>query len=267
MSDTAHGGTAAAVDPVERLEQLRRQLDHKKNEIDRLTKSSTDLQADIDGLSKSVDDVEQLLSGYSNAYKDLQKERNELEYFVEQKTKMAAAAIGDKRERIERMSEEYADQIRDTDSHLHHLNGRLSAAEDAVQHATRVAAEKQQAYDHAHDYQATLSSRLTDLKNLKDLVTKADDANDIASMYFLITEAQHVLSSIHLRPQHEVARALYESLAALEEANEELRRKKAERDELHSERDLGEAKLSDLKANRRSHILKLIQGAWPVESA
>src|SRR5258708_19527864 len=90
-------------DPADKLNQLKAMLSQEQSKIEKLNKQANDLQLDIQGLDAMVNEVKAALGTYGQAVHGLEKQRKELEYFSEQKNKMVAAAIGEKKEPIDRL--------------------------------------------------------------------------------------------------------------------------------------------------------------------
>src|ERR1700736_6005556 len=115
-------------DPSRKLQQLTGELKRKQAEIDTLNKQTTDLQTDINDLKATVAEVTQIISGYGENVTKLRKDREDLEYFLEQKTKMVGAAVHDKKEAIDRI-------IRDYDAGLHEHANKVSRLAERAEEA------------------------------------------------------------------------------------------------------------------------------------
>ena len=250
-------------DPSRKLQQLTGELKRKQAEIDTLNKQTTDLQTDINDLKATVAEVTQIISGYGENVTKLRKDREDLEYFLEQKTKMVGAAVHDKKEAIDRIIRDYDAGLNEHANKVSRLAERAEEAHEEYDKAAATAQERQHEYDVAKNAQQTITARLTELKTLREQIVAADDKTDVATMYFLALEMRHVMNHTHVVSQGELAEKLNEALAALEEAKEHARARKNSWDALKLEHDAEKNKLDDMKTNRRKNILAAIQAAWP----
>jgi chromosome segregation ATPase len=262
-----HGGDAGQhhppTDPNSKLNRLKQELDGKKSEIDHLTKQTTDLQVDITGLEGSIKAAGDLLAKYGQGLKDLQKSRDDIEYFYDQKSKMINAAIGERKEPVDHM-------VRDYDAHIQHLEGqaeqlkeRLDAANEALQEATTKAAHREDAWNKVKSYQQRLQAKLDELKTLRDQITKADEANDAPSMYFLVLDLKALLAHTNIESQQQLAARVNKSIEELEEAREHKRTRQLEAERLQTESDAAAVAVQTAKTGRRAAILQQIAAEWP----
>ncbi len=253
-------------DPGRKLQQLTVELKRKQAEIDTLTKQTSDLQTDINGLKATVAEVTQVLSTYGDNITKLRKDRDDLEFFLEQKSKMVAAAVLDKKDAIDRIIRDYDLALQEQGQKVGGLGTRTEEAQEHYQEAADLAQQRQQQYDTAKAVQQTITNALTELQTLRTSIVSADDKTDVASMYFLTLEMRHVMHHTHIPSQGQLADTLNEALAGLEEAKEQARARKAAWDTLKLEHDSEKKKLDDLNANRRKDILAAIQAHWPAQS-
>lgn len=254
-------------DPTRKLNQLTAELKRKQAEIDALTKQSGDLQTDITGLKATVAEVTQVLSSYGDNITKLKKDRDDLEYFLEQKSKMVAAAVQDRKDAIDRIIRDYDIALQEQGQKVGGLGARANEAQEHYQEAADLAQEKQHQYDTAKGVQQTVTNALTELKSLREQIVSADDKTDVASMYFLVLEMRHVMQHTRIPSQGQLSDTLNEALSGLEEAKEHARSRKAAWDSLKLEHDSEKKKLDDLNANRRKDILAAIQAQWPAQPA
>jgi chromosome segregation ATPase len=261
------GADALLPTPQQRLKQLTGELKRKKSEIEALTRQQGDLETDITELESTVTEVDTTLTAYGKNVKQLEKDRADLEYFLEQKTRMVAAAVQDKKEAIDRKIREYDHRIHEQDNKVRQLAEQEGEANEEFDEATRDQQAKQDAYDQAKNTEKKETDQIAALKDLKDKVTGADDQTDVASMYFLTLEMRRLIDHTHIRSQSELSERLNEALSALEDAKERARGRKAHRDALKTEQEAEAKKLADLKSGRRDEILREIRAAWPVPAA
>jgi archaellum component FlaC len=255
-----------ATDPGERLKQLRIELTQQQSRRDHIARQLDELQTDITDLEQTVGEVATTLSDYANEIKNMHTELHGLHYFYDQKTKMVAAAIGDKKDPIDDAIQSF-DQ--ETERLKDHLEGLARARDEARAESVRadaIQADKQTAYDGYKNYKQDTHAKLQDLETLRTASTQADEATDIATMYFLILEFKHVLHGTHIVSQHQLALDLKEKLSQLEAAKEDARQKKAVWNELSTNYDAQNATLVERLKGRRAALLAIVQKLYPVES-
>jgi chromosome segregation ATPase len=253
-------------DPNERLKQLQIDLGQQQSRRDHIAKELDELQADITDLQNTVNEVHTTLTDYGNGLKGMQTDLHSLQYFYEQKAKMVAAAIGDKKDPIDDAIQSFDRETEKMEDHLSELGRRRDAAQDEFAKADAIQADRQADYDAAKNYKQDTEARLTDLKALRTSITTADDATDVATMYFLTLEFKEVLKDTRLVSQHQLAHDLKEKLSLLEAAKEEARNKKSAWNELQTTYDAHNATLQTRVAGRRANLLAAIQAMYPVES-
>ena len=253
-------------DPNERLKQLQIELSQQQSRRDHIAKELDELQADITDLQNTVNEVQTTLTDYGNGIKGMQTELHSLQYFYEQKTKMVAAAIGEKKDPIDDAIQTFD---RDTDrmeDHLEELGRRRDAAHTEFLKADAIQVDREAEYDAVKNYKQDTDAKLNDLKALRTAITQADDATDVATMYFLILEFKEVLEHTRLVSQHQLAHDLKEKLSLLEAAKEEARTKKSAWNELQTNYDAHKKTLDQRESGRRTNLLAAIQAMYPVES-
>ncbi len=254
---------ATSQDPAEKLKELKKELQRSQAEIDRLKKRTDDLQLDVQSLDTTVNEVQQILAAYSQGLKGLEKDKDDLKYFFETKNRMVEAAIREKKEAIDRMIDDVDHQLHEIRVRVQQLREESMSAYKQHNEAQQTADEKQSAYDRAKGYQKKVADQISQLKVLKDLVTKADDATDIPGMYFLVQELKNLLSQTEIVSQHQLADRLNEALSELELAKENLRTKKNYWEVLKAAYEEEQKKLADKEAGRREQILNMIHEKWP----
>jgi len=105
------------------------------------------------------------------------------------------------------------------------------------------------------------------MDSLRTAITKADDATDVASMYFEVLEFHNVLSKTEIVSQHELALDLKQKLGELEAAKEHARMKSAAMNNLQTEYTTQQTKLQNKISGRRQGLLASIQALYPVPAA
>lgn len=262
-----HGGNAGEHhppdDPNSKLARLRQELDGKKSEIGTLSKQTADLQDDITGLETSIKAATELLAKYGQALRDLQKTRDDIEFFYEQKSKMINAAIGDKKEPVDHMVRDYDAHTQQLEAAAEQLRERTDAAKEALREASTKADHREDVWNKAKSYQQRLQKKLDDLKSVRDRITKADEANDAPSMYFLVLDLKWLLAHTSIETQQQLAARVNKSIEELEEAREHKRHRQLEAERLQTELDAANAAVETAKSGRRETILHQIAVAWP----
>jgi DNA repair exonuclease SbcCD ATPase subunit len=264
----AHKGPTPpeATDPNERLKQLKIELVQQQSRRDHIARQLDELQTDITDLEQTVGEVTTTLSDYAKEIKNMHTELHGLHYFYDQKTKMVAAAIGDKKDPIDDAIQLF-DQ--ETERMTDQLEGVARARDEAQSESAKadaIQADKQAAYDGYKNYKQDTNAKLQDLEALRTTITQADDATDIATMYFLILEFKSVLQITHIVSQHQLAQDLKEKLSQLEAAKEAAREKKSAWNELSTNYDAQNATLVERLKGRRANLLAVVQALYPVES-
>lgn len=262
-----HTGGVEPPDPVERLQELNIELARQQSRQSHLTQQVTDLQTDISDLTKSVGDMRDILTSYGSQVKDLESRRHSLEYFYHQKHTMTLAAIGDKKGPIDKLIAEFDEDLANMQGEINSLAERVTTAQQESQRATAAQAEKQSDYDVVKAYKDDIVKQLANLDTLRTQITTADDATDIASMYFLVREFQDLLSSTEILSQHQLAMDLKHRLGDLEAAKEHARAKSAALSGLQTELTTKQAELAAKQAARRQQLLTAIQTLFPVRAS
>ena len=254
-------------DPMERLKQLNIELTQEQARQTHIGQQVTNLQADITDLTKTVAEVKATLTDYAGQIKDLESRLHSQQYFYDQKSKMIMAAIGDKKGPIDELITEFDHEIGAMQTRLAELNDRVISAQQESQRAAAEQNEKQAEYDHAKAYTSDVLAKLSDLDTLRASITTADDATDVASMYFLVLEFQNTLDSTEIISQHRLALDLRHKLGELEEAKERARVKSAALNGLQTEATALQATLDGKRAGRRATLLAEVQALFPVQPA
>jgi chromosome segregation ATPase len=267
MPDTDdHEPESRRPDPHRKLQQLTGELNRKQAEIKTLNQQTTDLQADITDLNTTVAEVSSILASYGDSVTKLRKDREDLEYFLEQKTKMVAPTVHDKKDAIDRLIRDYDAVLHAHGAKVAQLGERSLEAQEQAALSAAIVQKKQQGYDSAKQVQKVTTDHITELKALKDQIVAADNKQDVASMYFLTLEMRRLMHHTEIASQGRLADELNNALSQLEEAKEENRARNAARDALQVEHGAEKKKFDDMKANRRKDILAAIQAAWPPPS-
>jgi chromosome segregation ATPase len=260
------GATTETVDPSERLRQLQAELEHQELRLTHVGKQRDELKVDIADLSKNVDDVKATLTSYGAEVQQLEATLHGLQYFYDQKTKMVMAAIGEKKEPIDLTIREYDHETGQLRERLQELATMLRAAQGESEKADAIQAQKQRDYDHVKAYKTKTEDQLKQLDALRGDITTADDATDVASMYFLVLEFKHVLEHTRIVSQHHLAQQLKEELSELEAAKEAARARKAAADDLTAEYTSHQQALASRVADRRQKLLDVIHTLYPVQA-
>jgi DNA repair exonuclease SbcCD ATPase subunit len=266
--DAPHKGSGGEPpDPNERLNQLKIELDQQKARLEHLGKEKDDLQSDIDELEKTVADVKTTLTDYAAKFKDLETRLHSLQYFYEQKHKMIMAAIGEKKGPIDELIREFDYELERMQERLAELGENLAEATEESHKADGVQAAKQAEYDIVKGYTQDTLNKLNDMDSLRTAITQADDATDVASMYFEVLEFHSVLSGTNIISQHQLALELKQRLGELEAAKEHARAKSAAMNNLQTEYKAHQATLKAKRDGRRQALLAAVQALFPVPAA
>jgi len=252
---------------VDRLNQLNIELAERQSRLKHLDKETQDLQADISELQKTVEDVKATLADYATKLKDLQTRLHSLQYFYDQKHKMIMAAIGDKKGPIDELIREYDHEIEHMQGRLEELGESLAKATEESHRSDAVQNTKQNDYNEAKAYTQDVKGKLDDMDALRTSITKADDATDVASMYFEVLEFHNVLAKTEIVSQHELASDLKQKLGELEAAKEHARVRSAAMNNLQTEYNSQQTKLQNKISGRRQALLTAIQAMFPVPAA
>lgn len=254
-------------DPNERLKQLQTELNQNKSHIEHLNQQADALQTDITDLSANVAEIQTTNSNYAGALPDLESRLQSLQYFFEQKHKMVLAAIGDWKDPINEMIREYDHEIEKMEKRAEELGEKQNAAQKESAEAAKAQARLQKEFDRLNQSQQTVTANLTDMENLRSLITAFDDKSDVASMYFVIHEFQHTLGSTEIISQHKLGLQLRHELARLEAAKENSRALTAAYNTQASEYTAHEAALQTKQQTRRDHLLAAVQAKFPPQPA
>jgi chromosome segregation ATPase len=259
--EATHRGSSGGErqNPSERLKQLQIELAQHNNHIDHLSKQRDALATDIADLSSNVSEVQATLSTYAGAFQDLQTRLQSLQYFFDQKNKMASAAIGDMKAPIDELIRDFQHDIERMQRRLSELKDERDAAQKESENAASDQAKLQQRYDTLNQYQPKLTAQLTDMENLRSQITQYDDKNDAASMYFLLLEFRNELRDTYIISQHKLAAELREKLGELEAAKEQARAKSAAYNVLDAEYNAHLATLEAKLSGRRDQLLAAVQ--------
>jgi peptidoglycan hydrolase CwlO-like protein len=260
-----HTSGAEPPDPVERLHELNIELTRRQSQQTHITKQVTDLQTDITDLTQSVTDMKTILTAYGGQVKSLEARRHSLEYFYDQKKTMTLAAIGDKKGPIDKLIAEFDEDLERMQGQINELIERVATATHESKRAAAAQTERQAEYDAVKAYKDDISNQLTALETLRTQITAADDATDIASMYFLVCEFHDLLGSTEIISQHHLALDLRRRLGDLEAAKENARAKSAELSGLQTELTGKQAELATKQAGRQQQLLAAIQALYPVQ--
>ena len=238
---------------------LKQKLEHRQTELTTLAKQRDTLKTDIEGLEAAVTELTQIVTAYEQAAKNLEKEKRELDIYVETKTPMLEVAVGEKKETIERIIYDADCEIQEAGDRVEALERDANEADGAAEAARAQEAEEKAAYTALKDSYKQIEQKLKGLKQLRDTIEKDyDDKNKVAGMYFLMKELGAELETIVILSKSELERELYAAWNRLKRAKNQLRDAIARQDAAQEELARARKVFETLTTNRRRTILERI---------
>ena len=254
------GGRPKNGKPSDELDSLKQKLEHRQTELTTLAKQRDTLKTDIEGLEAAVTELTQIVTAYEQAAKNLEKEKRELDIYVETKTPMLEVAVGEKKETIERIIYDADCEIQEAGDRVEALERDANEADGAAEAARAQEAEEKAAYTALKDSYKQIEQKLKGLRQLRDTIEKDyDDKNKVAGMYFLMKELGAELETIVILSKSELERELYAAWNRLKRAKNQLRDAIARQDAAQEELARARKVFETLTTNRRRTILERIE--------
>jgi chromosome segregation ATPase len=250
-------------DPEETLKQLKNDLQSKENEVTQKTSEREVLKGKIASLDKVVNELKPIMSTYGQALPNLQKDRDDIEKYLDAKIPMIYAAVKDKKEDIDDKINEYDKNLREKNEKLKEIKDKHDRYNEAYQYAQGRSQDKQEEYDEKKSYQKNISGKIEDLKNLRKEIGQEGEKSNAASMYFLSEEMKSILEETEIISQDNLRNTLFNASNELYIANEDLRVKKDDLERTKKELETTQNELKSLESNRRKEILERISGFNP----
>jgi hypothetical protein len=249
--------------PEDQLKELQRTLESQNKQIQALEKKRNSLKDDLTGLQQTVSDLAAIIAAYKEACKALNQQRSELDLYVQSKTPMLDAAVGDKKDAIEECIRSVDEWIDQWTCYADQLEPKAKAAAEAASRSAEAADNAQKTYDELKNSAKSLGEQLKALKELRDQIEQEDDKNNICRMYFLLKEFKSGLAAIQLHTPEELERQLCLVWTELSRAKEAARTARAEADSAREQADRAKSKAADATAKRRELVLECVDCACP----
>jgi len=244
-----------------KLNELKDQLQATEVIIGKKSKERETLNADINDLQKIVNEVNQLADAYSKAFENIRKSKNELEdYAATKKTMINAALPEEDRKTVDDKIAEVDNKITNKGNEVTTLNQNYEEAKSSFEISQKNLDGKQKEFDLLKTYQKTVDEKLKTLRNLRILIEKADEENNLPKMYFWINELNTKLDSknFELKTKDNLRDNLYSAWKELDNAKQACREKEEEMRNAKIELENGQRALDLLKAKRDTDILDKI---------
>ena len=249
--------------PDDQIKTLQRALEEQNKKIQTLEKQRNSLKDDLSGLQQTATELSAVLTAYKEACKALRQDKSKLATYIQTKTPMVEAGIGDQRAAVEECMRGVNEWVEGWVNYAKQLKPKAKAAAQAAEAAAEEAAAAQATYDELKNSAKTLGDQLKALGELKDRVEDEDDKNKIARMYFLFRELQDGMTRVKLLTPEELEAELCRAWTVLNEAKEAARAAKAEADSMREAAERAATRAEDAKARRRDLTLQCIDRACP----
>ncbi len=244
-----------------KLKELKDQLQATEAVIDKKSKERETLNADINDLQKIVNEVNQLVDAFSKAFENIRKSKTELEdYAATKKTMINAALPEEDRKTVGDKIGEVDNNITNKGNEVTTLLQNYEEAKSNFEASQKYLNKKQEEFDLLKTYQKEVDGKLKNLKNLRGLIEKADEENNLPKMYFWINELNTKLDSknFELKTKDDLKDNLYSAWKELDNAKQACRENEEKMRNAKIELENGQRTLDSLKAKRDTDILDRI---------
>jgi hypothetical protein len=249
--------------PDDQIKTLQRTLEEQTKKIQTLEKQRNSLKDDITGLQQTATELTAVLTAYKEACKALKQEQAKLALYIQTKTPMIEAGIGDQRPAVDECIHCIDHWINGWSKYAAELEPKAKAAEQAAEEAAENAKKAQTTYDDLKNSAKTLEAQLKALNALRDQIEQEDDKNKIGRMYFLFKELKVGMARITLLTPEELEQQLCQAWTDLNEAKHAARDAKAKADATREAAERAKTRAADAKTRRRDLILQCIDLTCP----
>ncbi len=249
--------------PDDQVKTMQRVLDEQTKKIQTLEKQRNSLKDDLAGLQQTATELNAVLTAYKEACKSLREAKAKLALYIQTKTPMVDAGIGDQRAAVDECIRSIEQWVGAWVKYAKQLEPKAKAAAQAADQAAEKAAEAQTAYDELKNSAKTLDEQLKALNALREQIEQEDDKNKIARMYFLFRELKVGMNRVRLLTPEELESELCVAWTALNEAKQAARAAKGHADSMRDAADRAKTRAADAKAKRRDLILQCIDLTCP----
>lgn len=256
VSIPSHG---ASVAPRADADALRKCLERKKIDLEKLTQKNAASNEYVTRAEKTERDVAKAGDDYKSASAKLQAAKRDAEDANKSQSKEATAEIGHNQGAVETATSEVDQPIRDYQKEIDKLAQRKAASEAKFGEAQNSLAAAQAALQESLAYQAELTAGLKAVADLHAKLQKVNDHAHAAEFYFYTTEARKKLDQINVKTPDELNAELSEKLAAVEGAIGYVVDAKEELIDVSVDLDVKQKYLADLDKNREAQILAKIK--------
>jgi len=201
-------GSPANDDEQKQIDELDAKVEDARRKAADFAKQVTVLGAQLGALKARRTDRKKAADAYGTAAKQAGADMEAVRPVVEQKLRMAEAGIGAQKEDVDRIAASVATAITEA-------NDRATAAEGKARESALALADAETAEQAANDALAAVKQRpaaiaaqIKDARALVEQAAKAEDKNQTAAMYYLLTKARDVVAGIRIQSQDEYERDL-----------------------------------------------------------
>ncbi len=250
----------------EKLEGLKEELKAAETDIDKKSRERDALKADVAYLEKKISEVHQVVNSYSTVFESIDKDKTDLDDYVVTKLNRVNVALSvDEKEEVDKKIAEVEFEIKTLKENIETLNNNYEIAKSSFEAVQKELNERQGDFDRKKTYQSEIANKMKTLKNLRDLIEKADGKKEFPKMYFLVTELQKKLqkdddsTDFKLKPMDEFENDFEDAWMKLNKAKEDFRNKEEIMRTTQKDLEKEQRAYDEKKAKREIDILERIK--------
>jgi DNA repair exonuclease SbcCD ATPase subunit len=253
------GTTSGPADPKAELDRLKALVQKNNDQIVQISTASTEVQQDIAVLESGLAEVNQIVSAYTRGTEAI-KDLSSLKTFIDQKSNIAAAAIGSSgKAAVEAIVAQYDGDVTAQTKSVADLQAASAQATSAHDAALADANAKKAAYNTAKTTLSRIQAIHTDLQNLQKQVGSAANEGNLGAMCFLTDEMRSGLTALVTPSAADLQNQLSSALLDIKTALKAARDKKTALDEAQAAVTAAQKKLDSSKTNRRASLLESVK--------
>lgn len=261
--------------PMSPAEGLKKSLEEKQAELDKLTKTKEALKADLAIIEKAENEGDQAVKAYEQKLPALEKDKQQTQESLDRKLPLLEAAIGPNKRAVDKVIEDDDRETEAMETDVKTSGEEVKAAEESYAAAT---AGMNKAQAEANATKTTLgeqTARVTSaLKEAADLGSKLEkeDPDRPANLYFLAMEMKALLDETELKSVDWLKGEFSRALKSMDDASRAAREAKADLDTKKLAWESRRATLLTRQTQRRERIMKLLRpynavAAWVPSSS
>jgi chromosome segregation ATPase len=232
-------------------------LQQVQDEIKQDTQKVSSLQGEINVLQTKIADIKQAVGGYDQ--QALQKQLNDANKSITQKSGIAEAAIKDKKDEIDAKIKKFYGDLKEQGDKVGQAESDYKDAAKAAKDADAIAQQKQADYDAIKKIPSDIDAALRDVKSLLDQANKAEGAGDYVSVYFVAGEAKAGADKVQIPSLDDLNKSVRSAQEDAEKAKRDAADKKVTADKLWAVFTDAKKKYEAAQASRRTDLLKVLK--------